>query len=83
MQDLWRRCCCWAPGPGALTNPSGLWVRMLMTAIWVAVTLAMALFLPDLGDIIGIIGGISAFFIFIFPGEYKCHWACDGGSGAC
>ena len=30
---------------------------------------AMALFLPDLSEIIGIIGGISSFFIFIFPGE--------------
>lgn len=42
---------------------------MSLTVLWVAVTLAMALFLPDLSEIIGIIGGISSFFIFIFPGE--------------
>ncbi|CAK6436833.1 unnamed protein product [Pipistrellus nathusii] len=63
MQDFWRRSCCQACGPRALANPSGL-----LTVLWVAVTLAMALFLPDLSEIIGIIGGISSFFIFIFPG---------------
>lgn len=55
--------------PRALADPSGLGVRMSLTVLWVAVTLAMALFLPDLSKIIGIIGGISSFFIFIFPGE--------------
>lgn len=69
MQDFWRRSCCWAGGLAALAEPSGPWVRGLLTALWVAVTLAMALFLPDLSEIIGIIGGISSFFIFIFPGE--------------
>lgn len=64
MQDFWRRSCCQACGPRALANPSGL-----LTVLWVTVTLAMALFLPDLSEIIGIIGGISSFFIFIFPGE--------------
>ncbi|XP_058901497.1 solute carrier family 38 member 8 [Kogia breviceps] len=68
MQDFWRRGCCWACGPQALAEPSGPWVRMSLTVLWVTVTLAMALFLPDLGDIIGIIGGVSSFFIFIFPG---------------
>lgn len=53
----------------ALADPSGLGVRMLLTVLWVTVTLALALFLPDLSEIIGIIGGISSFFIFIFPGE--------------
>ncbi|XP_055991611.1 putative sodium-coupled neutral amino acid transporter 8 [Sorex fumeus] len=63
LQDLWRRSCC-----GALADPAGPAGRGLLTALWVAVTLAMALLLPDLGDIIGVIGGLSAFFIFIFPG---------------
>lgn len=69
MQDFWRRGCCRACGPRALADPSGPWVRMPLTVLWVTVTLAMALFLPDLSEIIGIIGGISSFFIFIFPGE--------------
>ncbi|KAM7059137.1 solute carrier family 38 member 8 isoform 2-T3 [Molossus nigricans] len=68
MQDFWRRSCCQARGPRALADPSGLGVRVLLTILWVAVTLAMALLLPDLSEIIGIIGGISSFFIFIFPG---------------
>uniref|UniRef100_A0A452QLC9 Solute carrier family 38 member 8 n=1 Tax=Ursus americanus TaxID=9643 RepID=A0A452QLC9_URSAM len=68
MQDFWRRSCCRAGGRGALAEPSGPWVQGLLTVLWVAVTLAMALFLPDLSEIIGIIGGISSFFIFIFPG---------------
>ncbi|XP_036896200.1 putative sodium-coupled neutral amino acid transporter 8 isoform X2 [Sturnira hondurensis] len=68
MQDFWRRSCCQACGLRTLADPSGLGVRMLLTVLWVTVTLAMALFLPDLSEIIGIIGGISSFFIFIFPG---------------
>ncbi|XP_057569601.1 putative sodium-coupled neutral amino acid transporter 8 [Hippopotamus amphibius kiboko] len=68
MQDFWRRGCRWARGPQALAEPSGPWVRMPLTALWVTVTLAMALFLPDLSEIIGLIGGVSSFFIFIFPG---------------
>ncbi|XP_024411607.2 solute carrier family 38 member 8 [Desmodus rotundus] len=68
MQDFWRRSCCQACGLQALADPSELGVRMLLTVLWVTVTLAMALFLPDLSEIIGIIGGISSFFIFIFPG---------------
>ncbi|KAM5295548.1 solute carrier family 38 member 8 isoform 2-T3 [Glossophaga mutica] len=68
MQDFWRRSCYQACGLRALADPSGLAVRMLLTVLWVTVTLAMALFLPDLSEIIGIIGGISSFFIFIFPG---------------
>ncbi|XP_020949394.1 putative sodium-coupled neutral amino acid transporter 8 isoform X1 [Sus scrofa] len=68
LQDFWRRGCCWACGPRALVEPSGPWVRMPLTVLWVTGTLALALFLPDLGEIIGIIGGISSFFIFIFPG---------------
>ncbi|XP_004377784.1 solute carrier family 38 member 8 [Trichechus manatus latirostris] len=63
LQDFWKRSCCRAP-----PDPSGLGVRMPLTISWVAATLTMALLLPDLGEVIGIIGGISSFFIFIFPG---------------
>lgn len=81
LQDFWRRGCCWACGPRALVEPSGPWVRMPLTVLWVTGTLALALFLPDLGEIIGIIGGISSFFIFIFPGEAPAAraarlWSC-------
>lgn len=68
LQDFWRSCC-QVCRPQALADASGRGVRMLLTVLWVTVTLALALFLPDLSEIIGIIGGISSFFIFIFPGE--------------
>ncbi|XP_003917294.2 putative sodium-coupled neutral amino acid transporter 8 isoform X1 [Papio anubis] len=68
MQDFWRRSCLRGWGPRALADPSGLWVRMPLTVLWVTVTLAMVLFMPDLSEIVSIIGGISSFFIFIFPG---------------
>uniref|UniRef100_A0A8C4KJE7 Solute carrier family 38 member 8 n=1 Tax=Dromaius novaehollandiae TaxID=8790 RepID=A0A8C4KJE7_DRONO len=41
--------------------------RVALTVSWIAATLAIALFVPDIGKVIGLIGGISAFFIFIFP----------------
>ncbi|ELW62946.1 Putative sodium-coupled neutral amino acid transporter 8 [Tupaia chinensis] len=68
MQDFWRRSC-W----GALAEPWGLRVRMLLTVLWVTVTLTMALLLPDLGEIVGIVGGVSSFFIFIFPAPVSLH----------
>ncbi|XP_068116264.1 solute carrier family 38 member 8 isoform X2 [Hyperolius riggenbachi] len=43
-------------------------VRITLTVLWILVTLIIALFVPDISEVISIIGGISAFFIFIFPG---------------
>ncbi|XP_017334430.1 putative sodium-coupled neutral amino acid transporter 8 [Ictalurus punctatus] len=42
--------------------------RVLLTVLWIAVTLLIAVYVPDMSDVISVIGGISAFFIFIFPG---------------
>ncbi|XP_003442385.1 putative sodium-coupled neutral amino acid transporter 8 [Oreochromis niloticus] len=42
--------------------------RAVLTVAWITFTLLIAMFVPDMSDIISIIGGISAFFIFIFPG---------------
>ncbi|KAJ8406629.1 hypothetical protein AAFF_G00302030 [Aldrovandia affinis] len=42
--------------------------RVLLTVAWTAVTLLIAIFVPDMSEVISVIGGISAFFIFIFPG---------------
>ncbi|KAM8895275.1 putative sodium-coupled neutral amino acid transporter 8 [Spinachia spinachia] len=42
--------------------------RVVLTVIWITVTLLIAMFVPDMGEVISVIGGISAFFIFIFPG---------------
>lgn len=70
MQDFWKKSYWATRGPPVLADPSGPWVRLPLTFLWVSVTLAMALFLPDLSEIISIIGGVSSFFIFIFPGEW-------------
>ncbi|XP_076144050.1 putative sodium-coupled neutral amino acid transporter 8 [Alosa pseudoharengus] len=42
--------------------------RVILTVLWVAVTLLIAVYVPDMSEVISVIGGISAFFIFIFPG---------------
>lgn len=57
--------------------------RVALTVTWMAATLTIALFVPDIGKVIELIGGISAFFIFIFPGKNE-QWegwvgsACGG-----
>ncbi|XP_042527395.1 putative sodium-coupled neutral amino acid transporter 8 [Dipodomys spectabilis] len=67
LQDFWKRS--WgAQGPRALADPSGPWVRLPLTVVWGAATLGLALALPDLSQITRAVGGVSAFFIFIFPG---------------
>uniref|UniRef100_A0A8D2J579 Solute carrier family 38 member 8 n=1 Tax=Varanus komodoensis TaxID=61221 RepID=A0A8D2J579_VARKO len=53
----------------ALTRePHEKGLRVVLTTGWVVVTLAIALCVPDISKVISGIGGISAFFIFIFPG---------------
>ncbi|XP_076155909.1 putative sodium-coupled neutral amino acid transporter 8a [Alosa pseudoharengus] len=42
--------------------------RLALTIAWIGVTLLVAVFVPDISKVISVIGGISAFFIFIFPG---------------
>ncbi|XP_051830551.1 sodium-coupled neutral amino acid transporter 7 [Antechinus flavipes] len=42
--------------------------RVLQTVTWFLLTLLLALFIPDIGKVISIIGGLAACFIFIFPG---------------
>ena len=77
MQDFWKKSDWATRGPPVLADPSGPWVRLPLTFLWVVVTLTMALFLPDLSEIISIIGGVSSFFIFIFPGEWRLPLACS------
>lgn len=42
--------------------------RILQTLVWFVVTLVLALFTPDIGRVISMIGGLAACFIFVFPG---------------
>lgn len=67
--------------------------RVALTVAWMATTLAIALFVPDIGKVIELIGGISAFFIFIFPGKserweggeraHRCQGHCCGEGVGC
>lgn len=43
--------------------------RILQTLVWFVVTLVLALFIPDIGRVISLIGGLAACFIFVFPGN--------------
>ncbi|XP_010009133.1 PREDICTED: putative sodium-coupled neutral amino acid transporter 8, partial [Nestor notabilis] len=65
VQDVWV-----TPKRGAVVVPEAQEQRsrVVLTVTWMATTLAIALFVPDIGKVIELIGGISAFFIFIFPG---------------
>ncbi|XP_068006557.1 solute carrier family 38 member 8 [Melanerpes formicivorus] len=61
----------WAPPKRrgrTLPEAGERWSRVALTVAWMASTLVIALFVPDIGKVIELIGGISAFFIFIFPG---------------
>ncbi|KAJ8336621.1 hypothetical protein SKAU_G00378410 [Synaphobranchus kaupii] len=42
--------------------------RLLQTVTWFTLTLTLALFIPDIGRVISLIGGLAACFIFVFPG---------------
>ncbi|CAG5952315.1 unnamed protein product [Menidia menidia] len=62
---------CWRRRGGAAAAEAAAFERRsrwLLTAAWLALTLLIAVFVPDISKVISVIGGISAFFIFIFPG---------------
>lgn len=47
--------------------------RVLQTLVWFLLTLLLALFIPDIGKVISVIGGLAACFIFVFPGGDPQH----------
>ncbi|XP_066541444.1 putative sodium-coupled neutral amino acid transporter 8a [Hoplias malabaricus] len=51
-----------------VTNFFETCTRVVLTVTWIITTLLVAVFVPDISKVISVIGGISAFFIFIFPG---------------
>ncbi|NXK24104.1 S38A6 protein, partial [Arenaria interpres] len=69
VRDMWA-----TPKRGATEVPEAheRQSRVVLTVAWMATTLTIALFVPDIGKVIELIGGISAFFIFIFPGKRLC-----------
>ncbi|XP_072374761.1 putative sodium-coupled neutral amino acid transporter 8a [Scyliorhinus torazame] len=65
IQEL---CVRYRPQDVVLTAAYEKRLRVLLTTCWVLVTMGIAMFVPDISEVISLIGGISAFFIFIFPG---------------
>ncbi|KAI4885090.1 hypothetical protein NFI96_023139 [Prochilodus magdalenae] len=51
-----------------VTNSFETCTRVGLTIMWIVTTVLIAVFVPDISKVISVIGGISAFFIFIFPG---------------
>ncbi|XP_067327050.1 sodium-coupled neutral amino acid transporter 7 [Anolis sagrei] len=47
--------------------------RWAQTGTWFLLTLLLALFIPDIGKVISLIGGLAACFIFVFPGLCLIH----------
>ena len=43
--------------------------RVLITTIWFGSTLFMAVFVPNIGAVISVLGCLAALFIFAFPGN--------------
>ena len=46
--------------------------RIVTTLVWFVTTLLIALFIPDIGVVISLLGGLAAIFIFVFPGQNCC-----------
>lgn len=83
VKDLWASS---KRGAVAVSEGQERRSRVALTVTWMAATLGIALFVPDIGKVIELIGGISAFFIFIFPGKRRHgeggkRWGVTGAKG--
>ncbi|CAL8374765.1 unnamed protein product [Arctogadus glacialis] len=58
----------WAGRDGSVPETVEVRSRCVLSFLWIALTLLIAMFVPDISKIISVIGGVSAAFIFIFPG---------------
>lgn len=66
QEHLLRR---WRPRDGVAVSLLERRSRYMVTVLWIMAALLIAVFVPDISKVISVIGGISTFFIFIFPGE--------------
>ncbi len=39
--------------------------------LWFAITLALAVLVEQISNIVSLTGGLAATFIFVFPGDYQ------------
>ena len=44
--------------------------RIITTIVWFIATLILAVFIPNIGVVIELLGAFAAVFIFVFPGLY-------------
>merc|ERR1719150_298150 len=54
-------------------------VRYVVVTVWFFLSLILALVIPNIGDVIKLLGSLAAVFIFIFPGLclFKCTLRAD------
>lgn len=45
------------------------WGRILVSIVWFGSSLMLAVLIPDIGQVIQILGSLAAVFIFVFPGK--------------
>ena len=43
--------------------------RYITTSIWFSTSLVFALFIPNIGEAIAVVGGLAGCFILLFPGK--------------
>ena len=55
--------------PRELTDREERIYRYSIGTVWFVVTLLIALCVPDIGVVVSVLGGMGAFFLFIFPGQ--------------
>ena len=53
------------------------WRRIVPTIVWFTAALALAISVPNIADVISVIGSLAAFFIMIFPGLIMVDLAVD------
>lgn len=53
------------------------WRRIIPTIVWFCAALALAISVPNIADVISVIGSLAAFFIMIFPGLIMVDLAVD------
>ena len=44
--------------------------RISITIVWFLATLLLAIFIPNIGVVIELLGAFAAVFIFVFPGKF-------------
>ncbi|XP_064640585.1 sodium-coupled neutral amino acid transporter 7-like isoform X2 [Lineus longissimus] len=65
FMSVWIHWCCLTPDQIVSGEKSR---RVLVTLVWFVTSLVLAVFIPNIGAVISVLGGLAAVFIFVFPG---------------